>query len=245
MYVKNGGKEDYPKVFAQLTRKDGSFIVGRENVENFTMADMKGKEILGGRRGGVPAMALEYALKENGLINGDGITINYDVQFDMIIPAFESGSGDYCTMFEPAASNFVASGKGYILGSVGEFAGNMPFTAFMAMQDYMRENPDKIEKFLRAIVKGMKFLEENTAEESAKVLEPSFNGTSVELLAKAIDAYKKIGAYSTSPIMNVDEFNHLQDVIIYAGVINSAVPYGDMVDNSYAERVLAELATKQ
>lgn len=241
LYVKNAGKEDYPITFAQLTKKDGSFLVGRENIENFDIAMLKGKEILGGRRGGVPAMTLEYVLNKKGLIDGKTVTINYDIQFDMIIPAFQGGSGDYCTMFEPAASNFVKTGKGYILASIGEYAGDMPYTAFMAMKSFIDENNEKCEKFLRAIIKGMKFLNENTPEKSAQILAPSFNGTDVELLASAIKAYKDIDAYATTPIMKSEDFNHLQEVIIAAGVMKNKVPFNDLVNNKLAQKILDEL----
>lgn len=241
IYVKNAGKEDYPITFAQLTNKDGSFLVGREKIDGFDISMMKDKEILGGRRGGVPAMTLEYVLNKKGLIDGKTITINYDIQFDMIIPAFQGGSGDYCTMFEPAASNFVKTGKGYILASIGEYAGNMPYTAFMSMKSFIENNSEKCEKFLKAIIKGMQFLNENDPETCAKVLAPSFNGTDIELLTSAIKAYKEIGAYATTPIMKAEDFNHLQDVIIAAGVIKSKVSFNDMVNNELAQKILDDL----
>ena len=140
IYVVNQGKKDAPKVFAQLTKRDGSFIIGRENIQNFTLQDMQGKEILGGRRGGVPAMTLEYAMKQAGLVDGENVTINYDVAFNNMTAAFIGGIGDFVTAFEPSATDIVNAGKGYILGSVGEFAGEVPFTAFMANESYLTKN---------------------------------------------------------------------------------------------------------
>lgn len=238
IYVYNEGREDYPVIFAQLTKKDGSFLMSRTNETNFSWDTMQDKEVLGGRRGGVPAMALEFALNKANAISQRGVTINYDVQFDLIIPAFESGTADYCTMFEPAASNYVREGKGYKIASVGQQAGDMPFTAFMASSSYITKNRANVDAFTRAIVKGMKFLTENTAQAVAKVVAPSFVGTSEELLADAIEAYKEIDAYSETPIMKQADFEKLQDVIIASGVMTKRADFSKLFNTEIASKLL-------
>ncbi|MBR7110875.1 MAG: ABC transporter substrate-binding protein [Clostridia bacterium] len=237
IYIYNEGRRDYPVIFGQLTRKDGSFIVAREPIENFTWADMENKEILGGRRGGAPAMALEYALKKNNLVDKTNITVNYDVQYDLMTSAFDSGVGDFCTMFEPAASNFVKAGKGAIVASVGQMAGDMPFTAFMATKSYLKDNQKKVENFMKAIKKGMDFVKNHTPEEIAEALKNSFDGTSVEILASAIKSYKDIDAFMDTPVLKESDFERLQDVIVDAGVMTKRAVFSDVVDNSIASRV--------
>lgn len=238
IYIYNEGRSDYPVIFGQLTKKDGSFLMAREEMPDFEWSDIAGKEVIGGRKGGVPAMALEYAIKKAGLIDGQNYTMNYDVQYDLIGPAFEGGTGDFCTMFEPAASNMQKAGKGYIVASVGEQAGDMPFTAFMATKSYMSANREQVDKFLTAIIKAMNFVNESTAEEVAKVLAPSFDGTDIATLANAIQAYKDIGAYSVTPIMQQEDFELLQDVIIDAGVMTKRADFSKLIDNTVAENLL-------
>ena len=99
IYTLSGGAKDYPIIFAQLTKRDGSFLVSRKSEPNFKWSDLIGKEIIAGRRGGSPAMSLEYALNKNGLFNGENVTLNFDIQFNLTTAAFESGTGDYVTMF--------------------------------------------------------------------------------------------------------------------------------------------------
>lgn len=239
IYIYNEGRADYPVIFGQLTRKDGSFIVAREEIPNFTWASMTGKEILGGRRGGAPAMALEYALKKNNLVDKENITINYDIQYDLMTSAFDSGTGDFCTMFEPAASNFVQAGKGYIVASVGAMAGDMPFTAFMATKSYIKNNGEKVEKFMKAIQKGMNYVKNHTPEEIAECVKKSFDGTSVDTLASAIKSYKDINAYMDTPVMKAEDFERLQDVIIEAGVMEKRAVFSKVVDNTIAQKVSA------
>lgn len=236
IYVANEKQNDHPVIFGQLTEKDGSFLMSRTPMPDFEWSDLEGAEIIGGRRGGVPAMALEHALAKNGLIDGVNITINYDVQYDLIGPAFQGGTGDYCTMFEPAASAMQQQGTGYIVASVGEAAGNMPFTAFSASKSYITENADKIQAFCNAISRAVQYVHTHTADEIATVIAPSFTGTDHATLANAIDAYKKIGAYSPSLVMDEADLDLLQDVIIEAGVMDKKASFADIVDNTFASK---------
>ena len=234
IYVYNEGKKNYPIVIGQLTKRDGSFVIAREEMNDFSWETaFVGKEIIGGRKGGVPAMALEYALKQNGYVDGEDMDINYDVQYDLIAAAFEGGTGDFCTMFEPAATNFQLAGKGYIVASVGEEAGNIPYTCFCCEQSYLKKNKDKVVKFLRAVNKGVTYVSEHTAAEIAEAVAPSFADTSKEVLTSAIANYKRIGAYVDSMALKEEDFERLQDIIIEAGVMTKRASYADLVDNSY------------
>lgn len=236
VYVKLGGSSNHPLVFCQLTQKDGSFLIGRSPMPDFEWSDLAGKEIIGGRRGGMPAMSLEYAIKKNNL--EDQVTINYDVQFDLIAAAFEGGTGDFCTMFEPLASNFQAEGKGYVITSVGAEAGNMPYTCFMAKGNYISENKEKVTKFMKAIIKAINFVMDNDSAAVAEALKDSFPSTSLDTLTDSVSSYKAIGAYKSTPVMSEQEFDNLLEVLLSAGTITERVQYTDIIDNSIAEGLL-------
>lgn len=240
IYVVKQGKKDAPVVFGQLTKRDGSFIIGRENITNFTLNDLMGKEILGGRKGGVPAMTLEYALKQAGLINGHNVTINYDVAFNNMTAAFIGGTADFTTAFEPSASDIADAGKGYILGSVGQFAGEVPYTAFMANQSYIDKNTEKIEKFLRAIIKGYNYLVSAPIDDVVEAIAPSFLGTTNASLKKALQAYIDIDAWVDSPAMKSTAYNNLITIMMDAGELDTAVEFSKVVNNTYAEKIYSE-----
>ena len=234
IYVYNEGKKNYPIVIGQLTKRDGSFVIGRSEMPDFDWSTaFLGKEIIGGRKGGVPAMALEYALKKNGYVDGVNTTINYDVQYDLISAAFDGGTEDYCTMFEPAATNFALAGKGYVVASVGEEAGDIPYTCFCAEKSYLEKNSDKVKRFLAAIQKGVEFVKNESAETIAKAVSPSFADTSLSVLTSAIANYKRIGAYVDDMKLKKDDFEHMQDIIIAAGVMTKRADYDKLVDNGY------------
>lgn len=235
VYVKAGGSSNYPLVFGQLTTKDGSFLIGRERVNNFSWASLENKEIIGGRKGGMPAMCLEYALYKNGLVNGQNVTINYDVQFDLIASAFGSGTGDYCTMFEPVATTYQNAGKGYVLTDVGTEAGEVPYTCFMATKNYIKDNQSTLKAFMSAIQKGIDFVMEKDDLTIANALLPSFTGSSLEDLASAVKSYKEIGAFKTSPVMLEEDYNKLIDILKFSKVLDKDVAFEDVIDNSIVE----------
>ena len=235
IYVNAGGSSNYPVVFGQLTTKDGSFLIGRNKIENFSWSSLAGKEIIGGRKGGMPAMCLEYALYKNGLVNGENVTINYDVQFDLIASAFGSGTGDYCTMFEPVASTYQNAGKGYIITDVGTEAGTVPYTCFMATKSYIKDNQTTVSSFMKAILKGIDFVMNNDEVTVATALLPSFNGSTTQDLASAVKAYKQIEAFKTSPVMLEEDYNKLIDILKFSKVLNKDVAFADVIDNSIVE----------
>lgn len=244
LYVLIGGSTDVPTVFGQLTKRDGSFLVSRKNEPNFKWEDLKGKEILAGRKGGVPAMTFEYVLNRNSLQDGVDLTLNYDVAFNLMTSAFEAGTADYCTMFDPVAYEYEASGKGYVVASVGEASGEVPYTCFMAKSSWLKKNKDTAEGFLRAVTKAVKYVNEKSSSDVAKYLTKYFEGVSEKSLAASVERYKNIDAWRTELSMTEDSFNRLQDIIENAGELERRVQMNQLVDNTYAQKVYKEVYTK-
>lgn len=246
VYVVKEGSKNSPVIFGQLTKRDGSLLIGRNPEPNFSWSNLIGKEVIGGRRGGSPAMALQYAIERvNNLPLGTGedeVYINLDVAFNLVVGAFESGTGDYCTMFEPTASEYVAAGKGYIVASVGEECGEVPFTCFMAMQSYINKNGGQIEGFLRAVVKGYNYLMNATDDEIYEALAPSFSTSTKTSIVSAVKTYKAIDAWMSTPVMEESAYNRLLAIMTNAGELDSSVAFSSVVNNSYASKVMKEQA---
>lgn len=243
LYVLIGGSTDVPTVFGQLTKRDGSFLVSRKPEPNFQWTDLKGKEILAGRKGGVPAMTFEYVLKQNNLFDGTDLTLNYDVAFNLMTSAFEAGTADYCTMFDPVAYEYEAAGKGYVVASVGEASGEVPYTCFMAKKSWLRKNSNAAEGFLRAVTKAVKYVNETNPNLVAPYLTKYFEGISETALAASVQRYKDIDAWRTELTMTEESFNRLQDIIENAGELSKRMPMDKLVDNSYASKVYNQIYT--
>lgn len=238
IYVLNEGRENYPVIFSQLTKRDGSFLVGREDVD-FSWDMLKGSTIIGGRKGGVPEMTLEYVLRQNGLEPGQDITVDTSVQFDMMAGAFTGGNGDYVTLFEPTATEIELAGKGYILTSIGTESGEIPYTAFFASKNYIKENPETIQSFTNAIAKGLEWIAESGSAKVAQVLSPQFPDTDLDILAKVIERHIEIDAWNNELIMKEDSLERLETVMEQAGELDERADYDILVDNSFAEKALA------
>ncbi|HJB39383.1 MAG TPA: ABC transporter substrate-binding protein [Candidatus Ruthenibacterium avium] len=239
IYVYNEGKEDYPQVFAQLTKRDGSMLVGRTEQPDFTWQSLKGSHILPGRKGGVPYMAFEYALKENGLDPAADLLLDTSVQFDNMTGAFLGGTADYVTVFEPAASSLQAEGKGYIVAAVGDAVGDLPYTAYFAKSSYMEENPELIQGFANAVAKGEAWVKTHSAKEVAKLVAPHFADTDLELLTSAVENYQKVGAYCETPAMSEEGFERLQTIMESAGELSQRAAFDAVVNNTFAEKAVS------
>lgn len=237
IYVYLQGRKDYPKVIGQLTKRDGSFLVGREPVENFDYSNLDGKTVLMGRTGGMPAMILQYVLNNKGYFNGQNITMDYTIQFGALGPAFTGGNGDFVPLFEPSASQLQVEGKGYIVSAIGMDSGEIPYTCYSATPSYLAKNGDKVEKFLRCVWKGTEFAMTHSAKQCAELVAPYFEGTTLELLEMAIANYQKFDVWMTTPVTDVEGFERIQDIMQNAGELQKRVNYGDIVDNTFANKV--------
>ena len=236
IYVYNEGKEDYAEVFAQLTKKDGSFLVSKTDTDNFDWKDLKGKTVIPGRKGGVPYMTLEYVLKNNGINPQTDLTLDDSIKFDLMAGAFSSGEAEYVTLFEPTASMTELQGKGYVVASVGEASGEIPYTAYFAKKSYIEENQDIIQKFTDSVYEGQKWVKEHSSKEIAEEVKGFFPDTDIEMLETAIQSYKDIDAWNDTPVLTQESFERLEDVMIMAGELDEKVPYDKIVNNTYAEK---------
>lgn len=229
LYVYNEGADDYLINFAGMTKRDGSFLVAREPISNFDLKDISG-EILGGRIGGMPAMTLNYTLYENKI---EDLKVNVNFDFAALSGAFIGGNGDYVTLFEPNALGLEKEGYGYVVASIGELGGEVPYTAFNALKSYIKENPDVIEKFTRAIQKGLDYTFKTDSKTLANLLIEYFPDTSIEDMEKVIERYRSIDAWYKTTYISKEGFEHMQDIVEYNGFLDKRVDYNTVVDNTY------------
>lgn len=243
VYVRNQGMKNAPVIFAQLTACDGSFLVGRtETTGTFNYDSLKGKHIIGGRRGGMPAMTLQYILEQHGLHPGDELgngvdtVLDLSIAFNLTVSSFVAGTGDYCTMFEPSASQCELDGTGYIVSALGDEVSDIPYTVFTATSSFLKNSPEKIEKFMKALQKGYDYLMSATDQQLISSLKPSFNTTSDTLIVSAVRNYIRIGAYASSFVLKESSWNKMQDIMENAGELSARVDYSSAVNTTFASK---------
>lgn len=246
VYVRNNGMTNAPIIFAQLTACDGSFLVGRtDEGDNFDWKNLKGKHIIGGRKGGMPAMTLQYILEQHGLKPGAELGENVDtildtsIAFNLTASSFVAGTGDYCTMFDPTASQCEIDNTGYIVSALGDEVSDIPYTVFTATQNYLNKNGDKIEKFMRALKRGYTYLVNATDTEIVSALKPSFTATNTsdELIIASVKNYLRIGAFASDFVLKESSWNNMLNIIDNAGELKNRVDWNQAVNTTYALKV--------
>ncbi len=235
IYVKNQGQTEHPMIIAQLTKRDGSYLVGRMPEPDFKWENLAGKTVIGGRVGGMPLMTLTYVLKQHGLVAGENIDVITNIQFPLMGGAFEGGTGDYVTLFEPTASEFEKAGRGYIVANVGLESGEVPYTVIMVRQKMIDEDPVFCAAFVRALYRAQKWVWSATDEEVAAAMQPYFPDSSIETLALVAKSYRATDSWMKDPVMTEDAFTRLQDIIDGSGELSARVLLGDLVNNSFAK----------
>lgn len=233
IYVYNGGEEDYVMTFAGLTQKDGSFLVSREKYDNFKLDDLKGKTVLGGRVGGMPEMTFEWALRQNDIDPKKDLNIDTSVAFAAMEGAFIGGTGDFVTLFEPNATSVEKNGYGYVVAYIGDLGGIVPYTAYNARRSYIMENPDVIEKFTRAVNRGLEYVYVHDSSEIAKIMLDYFPDTTLSDMEIIVDRYKTGEAWKKNITISSSEWDHIQEIIDASGELDKYAPYDKLIYSEY------------
>lgn len=240
IYVEAQGSTDPVINFAALTQTDGTFLVARENIENFNWNQIKDRTFLGQRKGGMPQMVGEFVIKKHGIDPQNDLNLIQNIDFANISSAFASGTGDFVQLFEPTASLFEKEGRGYIIASFGEESGKVPYTTFMTKQSFIDNNGDAVEKFTRAIYKAQQWVESHSPEEIAESIKEFFPDTPIDLITSSIERYKNQGSYATDPVLSEEAWNNLQDIMDEAGELPKRIDYETLVNTSIAEKVISK-----
>ena len=236
IYTYAGGTQDYVVNFAQLTQRAGNFLVSREPIEDFSWDMLKGQDVLGGRAGGMPEMVFEYILEKNGIDPRADVNIDQSIDFGSTAAAFSGGQGDFTVEFEPHATSLEQKGEGYVVASLGEDSGYVPYTSFSAKKSYLENNKDTVQAFTDALQKGMDYVQSHTPEEIAKVIAPQFAETDMETLTTIVNRYYQQDTWKENLIFEEDAFSLLQNILKDAGVLEQQVPYEDLVTKEYAKK---------
>lgn len=235
IYVYNGNEKDYLQIFSGLTKRDGQFILGRNNDKDFTLKDLKNKEVLVGRKGGMPSLNFINALKNEGIDIKD-VKLNYDIDFASLSGAFIGNNGDYVNLFEPNASIMKKNNNGYILASIGKYSGEMPYTTFYARKSYIKNNKNIIEKFVKSISKGLVYTNTHSSKEIANIISKQFPDISINDLELMIQNYKDADSWLTNTYISETSLDNLQQLLIENKLIDNKVPYEKLIINYEQER---------
>ena len=237
IYAYQEGATDPVMNFAQLTQRAGNFLVAREEMPAFTWNDLKGKKVLGGRKGGMPEMVFEYILKNNGLDPETDLTIDQSIDFGSTAAAFTGDtSADFTVEFEPSATLLEQEGTGYVVASLGTDSGYVPYTSYSAKASFLEDHPKTIQKFTNALQKGMDYVSTHSPEEIATVIAPQFPETDLATVTAIVTRYYQQDTWKDNLIFNEESFQLLQDILQDAGELSRRTEYTDLVTTSFAQK---------
>ncbi len=235
IYTYAQGTENPVINFAQLTQRAGNFVVSRNPIEDFTWDMLKNEEVLGGRAGGMPQMVFEFVLKKHGIDPETDLQIDQSIDFGSTAAAFSGGKGMYTIEFEPHATGLETQNEGYIVASLGEESGYVPYTAFSATKQYIEENPDVIQAFVNALQKGMDYVNSHTPEEISKIIAPQFKETELDTVTTIVTRYYEQDTWPENLIFKKESFELLEHILMEAGELEEMLPYEALVNTSFAE----------
>lgn len=238
IYTYSGGEKDFAVNFAQLTQRAGNFLVGREPEDGFDWKTLKGKKVLGGRAGGMPQMVFEYILKKHGMDPKNDLSIDQSISFGLTAAAFTNDSSDYTVEFEPFATGLELAGNGYVVASLGEESGYVPYTAYCAKKSFIEKNPETIQKFTNAIQKGLDYVNTHSSEEIARTIKPQFKETEESVIATIVERYKAQDTWKENTIFEKESFDLLQNILEEAGELKARVPYDELVTTEYSKEAV-------
>lgn len=236
IYTYVNGTQDYAITFAQLTQRAGNFLVSRTPIEDFSWDMLIGTDVLGGRAGGMPQMVFEYILSKNNIDPKLDLNIDQSIDFGSTAAAFSGGQGDFTVEFEPHATALETKGDGYVVASLGEDSGYVPYTAFSAKKSFIEENPELIQSFTNALQKGMDYCNSHTPEEIATVIAPQFAETDMESLVTIVTRYHEQDTWKEDLVFSEESFDLLQNILEQSGVLSERVDYSTLVNTDFAEK---------
>lgn len=236
IYAYNEGAADYAVNFAQLTQRAGNFLVARQEMPDFSWDDLRGKNVLGGRKGGMPQMVFEYILKQNGIDPAADLSIDQSIDFGSTAAAFSGGQAEFTVEFEPGATSLEKEGAGYVVASLGVDSGYVPYTAYSAKNSFIKKNPEIIQGFTNALQKGMDYVNSHTPKEIAKVIQPQFKETDLDTITTIVQRYYEQDTWNDNLVYEQESFDLLQDILESAGELTKRAPYDNLVNTTFAEK---------
>jgi NitT/TauT family transport system substrate-binding protein len=238
IYVQTSDSPTKVRIFCGLTSTDGFMLVGRDKAEPFDWKALKGKEVLGFRPGSTPLLFLEAALRKNGLDPQKDVKLLNNIGVPARVGAWLSGQGQYAIFIEPDASQLELDGKAHFCASVGETVGFADYTAFMATEKYIHDNPAIIQGWTNAITKAMTWTASAPADEIATTLAPFFPGVSQQALVGAAKRYQRLKIWKSTPVIEAAAIETFEDILVQGHVLdaNKRVKFEDLVINEFAKK---------
>ena len=218
------GIRNLPVHFAQINQRDGFFITARQS-SAFDWKQLEGAELVADHAQ-QPLAMLKYALhlKKVELSRIRMIDAGGPGAMEK---AFRQGQGEFVHLQGPAPQQLERDGVGRIVAAVGEVIPPVAFSSLMAMRQFLAT--EKARAFMRAYLRGLRFVIQTAAREIAEIESSFFPGSSIEAMTAAISSYQQLGTWRSDPRITREQYEVAMDVFIFSGSFKERYPYEDVV----------------
>lgn len=225
IYVANSESPQKPLIISGLVARDGFLMVDRNakaTSGSFDWNQLKGKTVMAYRPGSTPDVFLDAILREHGLKLGQDVKIVNNIGPTARMGAWIAGKADFGIFSEPNASQIERDDNGRIVASDGQAVGPVDYTVFAAMPKTIKDRPEVVKAWTTAIARGMQDAARDSLENIARDIASFFPGLSEEELMQALKSYRHYGIWKTSPKVEPEAIDKLQDMLIADGVMKAA-----------------------
>ena len=200
------GATDLPVHFAQINRRDGFFLAGREPDDEFDWKKLEGSTLLADH-GRQPLLMLRYAAHSQG-VDWNKIEAVDAGDVEEIDAAFRSGLGQYVHQQGPAPQQLEKEGLGHVVASVGEAMPEVAFSSLLATREWVAEAPP---------------------EEVAAIEASFFPDIDRNVLAATIGRYQQSGTWAGDIAIPRDLYEQALNVFEYGAAVTQRHAYDDVV----------------
>jgi NitT/TauT family transport system substrate-binding protein len=224
--------------FAEVNSRNGFFLLAREPHPGFAWSELIGRTVISFAEAPTPWQCMLTVLRRAG-IDPAQVTIVRNLPVAEAVAAFRAGQGDFLEQGQPTVEELLADGAAHLVASMGEATGPVPFSSYMTTPAFLREEPDVILAFTRALYRTQQWMAAHSGAEIAEVVAGAFPGIDRLIRTRAVDRYHRQATWARDPIIRRDSFDALQEILHSGGFIKDRHRYEDLVDTAFAERATA------
>ena len=227
------GHEDAPLHIAEINRRDGFFLVSRQDSESWDWKMLEGSTVAPVGFTPVPWNSLRAAMLKHGVDLG-AVNLASGLSAQDAIDAFRSGRVDYVHLPHPQAGMLVAEGVGHIAAALGPELGHICYSSFAAMPALIDANPSMIQAFVNGFDDALAWLAFASADKIAERAAPFFPDVSQDLLTDFIKQYRANKTWPDSSMITPESFNSMRDILIDGGLVKAKHAYDRLVRPEFA-----------
>ena len=225
--------------FAEVCSRNGFFLLSRQPQPAFRWEDLVGKTVISFAEAPTPWQCMLTVLRKNG-VDPARVRIERELPAHEAVAAFRGGHGDFLEQTQPTVERLIAEGAAHLVVSMGVATGPVPFTSYMTTPEFLKQEPDVMLRFTRAVYRTQRWLATHGAREISEVIGAGFPEIDAAIRERIVTRFQAQETWARDPLLRRSGYEYLEEILLTGGFITRRHRYEDLVDTQLAERVMAE-----